>query len=357
MKKRDLALSLALVLGVLSAPTPPAAAAARAAVPRAAKPATWAEVERLIDDGLLREAVSRIEEWKRAPGARSDGAAWTRALLTEGGLHVALGEYKAAIRGLRSGPRPSGEVERAVLDIFYAQALTLYYRSDSWEINRREPHEPVEPGRLREPVSDPATGVEEWTRDELREAAVAAFLDAWKERQALGALPVDGPASYFVPNSYPREVRGTLRDALSYLFVELLADSSLWPVHDSEESERPDLALLLPGEPGVTAAALAVPTAQPLLQISAVLADLEAWHRSQGESGRPAVLEAVLERAVRLRQSFTDPDAAPNERMRPLVLRRQLEGVVRMTQGEAHSLATLEDALEVQTVVEAILDA
>jgi predicted dehydrogenase len=52
-----------------------------------------------------------------------------------------------------------------------------------------------------------------------------------------------------------------------------------------------------------------------------------------------------------------DPDAAPNERMRPLVLRRQLEGVVRMTNGEAHPLATIEEALEVQAVVEAILDA
>ena len=52
-----------------------------------------------------------------------------------------------------------------------------------------------------------------------------------------------------------------------------------------------------------------------------------------------------------------DADAAPNERMRPLVLRRQLEGVVRMTQGEAHPLATVAEALEVQTVVEAMLHA
>ena len=50
-----------------------------------------------------------------------------------------------------------------------------------------------------------------------------------------------------------------------------------------------------------------------------------------------------------------DPDAAPNERMRPLVLRRQLEGVARMTRGEAHGLATLDEAYEVQAVVEAIL--
>ena len=51
----------------------------------------------------------------------------------------------------------------------------------------------------------------------------------------------------------------------------------------------------------------------------------------------------------------TDPDALPNPQMRPLVLRRQLEGVVRLTLGEPHALATLAEALAVQEVVEALL--
>ena len=51
----------------------------------------------------------------------------------------------------------------------------------------------------------------------------------------------------------------------------------------------------------------------------------------------------------------TAPDALPNERMRPLVLRGQLEKAAAMTRGEPHGLATLREALEVQEVVEAIL--
>lgn len=51
------------------------------------------------------------------------------------------------------------------------------------------------------------------------------------------------------------------------------------------------------------------------------------------------------------------PDAMPNERMRPLVLRAQLDKVAAMTRGEAHALATLREAFEVQQVVEAILAA
>ncbi len=52
-----------------------------------------------------------------------------------------------------------------------------------------------------------------------------------------------------------------------------------------------------------------------------------------------------------------DPAAMPNEQARPLVLRRQLEQVACMTRGESHRLATLYEAFEVQTVVEAILRA
>ena len=51
------------------------------------------------------------------------------------------------------------------------------------------------------------------------------------------------------------------------------------------------------------------------------------------------------------------PDALPNERMRPLVLKGQLDKVAAMTRGEAHGLATLREAFEVQQAVEAILAA
>ena len=51
------------------------------------------------------------------------------------------------------------------------------------------------------------------------------------------------------------------------------------------------------------------------------------------------------------------PNMQPHEKTRPLVLRRQLEGVAAMTRGAAHHLATLEEAFAVQEAVEAILAA
>ena len=50
-------------------------------------------------------------------------------------------------------------------------------------------------------------------------------------------------------------------------------------------------------------------------------------------------------------------DALSQAEARPIALRRQIEGVVKLTAGEAHHLATLTEALEVQEIVEAILAA
>ena len=51
----------------------------------------------------------------------------------------------------------------------------------------------------------------------------------------------------------------------------------------------------------------------------------------------------------------TAPDALPNEKMRPLVLKGQLDKLAALTRSEAVNLATLREALEVQEIVEAIL--
>ncbi len=52
-----------------------------------------------------------------------------------------------------------------------------------------------------------------------------------------------------------------------------------------------------------------------------------------------------------------DTEAMPQDTARPLVLKRQLAGVAAMVRGEAHPLATLEEAFAVQRVVEGILAA
>jgi len=76
-----------------------------------------------------------------------------------------------------------------------------------------------------------------------------------------------------------------------------------------------------------------------------------------GTKGRIRLRDwSIAEREVQ-GQWQAPPDALPNEKIRPLVLARQLDKVAAMTRGEATTLASLDEALDVQRIVEAILQA
>jgi len=78
----------------------------------------------------------------------------------------------------------------------------------------------------------------------------------------------------------------------------------------------------------------------------------------QGPNGAVRLRDwAIAERLGPDGAWHASPDVMPHERARPMVLRRQLTAVAAMTRGEAHTLATVAEALAVQEVVEAILAA
>jgi predicted dehydrogenase len=82
--------------------------------------------------------------------------------------------------------------------------------------------------------------------------------------------------------------------------------------------------------------------------------DSNTWTLS-GDSGAIRIRDWA--QAERLVDGAWEPDAGalPQDRARPLVLKRQLAAVAAMTRGEAHKLATLAEAFAVQRVVEGIL--
>ena len=260
-------------------------ASAEAEEPRAGSP-SWAEAERLIATRELEAASAVLAELLAAARARGDEAEWTRVLVRSVQVRRSLHGHERAVRLLQEEPWPRGEVERSLAGLFYARSLVEYHQAYAWEIGRRE--------RV---ASDEAVDVRRWTREQIREAALAAYREVWERRAALGERPVAAAAEYLVPNTYPEGVRGTLRDTVSYLLAELLADSSLWSPRESNETFRLDVAALARGGAG-QAAALADPGAHPLARLAAVLADLEEWHAAAGR--RAAALEARLERLRRL---------------------------------------------------------
>ncbi|MCP3101320.1 MG2 domain-containing protein [Myxococcus sp. K15C18031901] len=278
---RTPSIALSLLLCLLSAA--PALAAA---------PPSWKAIDALVDDQKVEAAAQGTEARLEAARNGPDEAEWTRALVRTVQLRTALHGYETAVRFLREQPWPKGTLAHATLDLYYANALVTYARAYAWEVRKRE-----------QVVSSGPVDLKAWTYEQIITEAQRAFEALWKQRQALGAEPVKALGEFLEPNTFPAGIRPTLRDAVSYLRVDLLQDSSTWRPEHANEVFRLDLGSLLEGTPTVD---LSDPAIHPLLKVAAVMGDLEAWHRSAGR--REAALEARLKRHEVLHRHFTDAD-------------------------------------------------
>ncbi|MBK6846183.1 MAG: hypothetical protein IPG96_01080 [Proteobacteria bacterium] len=260
---------------------------------RAKAPAAWSEIDRLQDQQQLEQASRRIEARLTQARARGDGEDQTRALIRWTQLRVALHGYETAVRWLREQRWPDELLGQTALNLYYAGALRSYAQSYAWEIGQRERVDTR--GRV---------DLKAWTMEQLYAEAHRACAVAFGQREALGRVPTAQLAELITPNTYPVGVRPTLRDALTYLWVELLADTQGWRPEQQHALFQLDLGALL-GTPPLAAGALADPAVHPLLRVAALLDELERWHHQRHEAA--ASLEARLERLRRLHAAFTEP--------------------------------------------------
>ncbi|HSB63202.1 MAG TPA: alpha-2-macroglobulin family protein [Thermoanaerobaculia bacterium] len=256
--------------------------------------ATWKEVERLVSEQKLEEASQRVAKIREAARAAGDEANEAKALVREVQLRTALHGYETSVRFLKDQPWPKALLPRTALRLFYAQSLVTYARAYGWEIGQRE-----------KVASTGAVDLKAWTREEIAAEAVRAYVEVFRDRESLGNAKVSALDEFIEPNTYPKGIRDTLRDATAYLFVALLSDSTFWRPEQSNGVFALDRESLVSGDPAVSRlVALEGPAVHPLVKLGAVLDDLEAWHAGRGE--REAVLEARLERVRRLHAALTD---------------------------------------------------
>ncbi len=280
----------------LLASTVPLAGSPPRPAQKAVQPASdWKEIDRLVSEQKFEEAARRVAERRAAAQKAGDEGEWTRALIREVQLRTGLHGYETAVRFLKEQPWPKGLLPRAALELFYAQSLVHYARVYSWEIRQRERVD-----------SSGVVDVKAWTAEQIHAEATRAYLTLWSEREALGAREVASLSEHLDPNDYPKGIRGTLRDTLSYFFAAHLADASGWSPAESNEVFRLDLPRLLAADPAAAASVKLDGGSHPLEKATAVLADLEGWHAGRGE--REGALEARLERERRLFASFSEED-------------------------------------------------
>ncbi|MFH1844039.1 MAG: MG2 domain-containing protein, partial [bacterium] len=249
--------------------------------------ADWQAVEVLIADQKLESAsdmVAYIRETARKNGHEEP---WTRALVEETRLRTALHGYETAVRFLREEPWPEDPLWRAVLELYYAESLVTYFQRYSYEIRRRE-----------HVASDESVDLKAWTKEQIVTEAHRAFHRAWSNRESWGARSLGLLSVYIEQNDYPARIRGTLRDAVTYMWAHLLANQSLWQPEDDNTMYLLDTTALILGDAD-SEVDPADPAIHPLRRLGFVLDDLERWHT---DHERP---EAALEtRLFRLRSLF-----------------------------------------------------
>ncbi|WP_239989532.1 MG2 domain-containing protein [Corallococcus macrosporus] len=292
-------------------------------------PPSWKAIEAMVDEQKLEAAAQASEARLTRARAQGDEADWTRALVRTVQLRTALHGHETAVRFLREQPWPKGVLHRATLNLFYASTLVTYAQVHGWEVRQREAVASTGPVDLKS-----------WTYEEILTEAQRAYEEVWKQRQQLGGEPLKALAEYVKPNTYPVGLRSTVRDAVSYLRVALLADSSHWRPEQANEVYRLDLGALLEGTP---TAALADPGVHPLVKVAAVLGDLEAWHQAAGR--RESVLEARLQRYAVLHQHFTDKEDRTRIRQHLAAFLPAFRDASWSTMGQAQ-LAELEHAAD-----------
>ncbi len=274
-------------------------------------PPSWKTVDRLIDEQKYRAA---LEEARRLLEAAADETGRTRAVLQVAELEMALGGFEKAVTFLRTQPRPNDPVLRAQIELEYARTLESYLDAYSWEIGRREAVGPTD-----------AVGVDRWTRTQIVGEIGAAYGRVWAVREALGAVPLDRLADVLVPNDYPKGIRDTVRDAVSYLWARFLSDTAYWLPGQQDATWTLDLAALIGGRPLPGGdEALADPHVHPLARIAAILGDLERWHTGRNEP--EAALEAFRKRLEILHGAVT---AREDRRTIRIALHERLESTDR----------------------------
>jgi len=124
-----------------------------------------------------------------------------------------------------------------------------------------------------------------WTRDQIYAEALKSYNEIWQHRSELSQTrPPDHSNTISEAGTYPDGIRSTLRDAVSYMSIELLANSGYWSPSETNEVYRLDFPALLAGAPPQAKLDLADGKLHPIQRIAAVLDDLEDWHKQKWPS-------------------------------------------------------------------------
>lgn len=298
----------------------------------------WAEVKRLEGEQKYQAAIDKVGEIFEAAQKAKNSEEIVRAIVRTVQLRIGLHGYETAVRFLDEVEWPQDLLGNTTVRLFFAQSLVTYAQAYGWEVRQRE-----------KVASKGPVDLKKWTWEEIHRHADAQFHAAWQQRAGLGAQSLSVVDAYLKPNDYPRAIRATLRDAVTYLWVEHLADSGTWRPDQQSQVHALDLNALLAETQPIPA--LADPAIHPLVKLAALLADLEAWHRAEG---RPeAAFEALRRRLLYVHDALSDADDRAT-------IRERLKAALPAVKGQpwwSMGMATLAELVKQTGAEDALIEA
>ncbi len=241
----------------------------------------WKRLDELIEREEFKSAAALARGLGEQARLSGDEALWARALIREVSLLVSSQGYERAVTRLLDIDPPQSSIWRAAIALTRANALMRYRSAYSRDIARRE--------RV---ISEGPKPIEIWTRDEINAAINDAFAEAWALRVALAVVPFQDLALVIERNDYPEAIRPSPRDALTYLWIDALADQANWRPAEVANTFALDMDDLLSPDPALFEPEILTGEAiHPLLKVGVLTAELAKWHLSRGE--REAALEAL----------------------------------------------------------------
>ncbi|MGC9042907.1 MAG: alpha-2-macroglobulin family protein [Myxococcota bacterium] len=285
----------------------------------------WSKVNRMVKEQKYEAAYSELEKLLKRFREEKEYERITHTLMKMVQIRMALHGYETAVNFLKSEEWPDGLYSQMVLNLYYAFSLVTYYNSYSWEINNREKVESLN-----------GVDLKKLTKDDIYYEAQRAYLKVFSNREELSNVKIKSFSNYITPNTYPERIRGTLRDAISYLYTQLLDNTNLWKLEELNNVYTLPLEDMLQIKKVIVN--LSDRDTHPLLKIVYILDDLSEWHRSNGET--EAAFEAYLTKLEILYKRFTDLSDREKVRNSLETVLKKIETLEWWTEGMA-SLASM----------------
>ncbi len=251
----------------------------------------WQSVNQLVKQQKFSTASKQVDTLLKQAIARKDTNHWRRALIVGADFRFTQGKIETAVHFLQQQQWPQDKQSQLILNLYYAKTLSQYISHYSWEIGQRE--------RIK---TNAKTELKKMTQQQLVALANNAYQRAWNSPLTWKNSNIDALKKYFNTGTFPKRIRGTLRDMVTYLWIKFLGDEKLWTAKHSNQTYQLNLHQLLASSQAKINPSNA--NIHPLRRIAWLLANLETWHL---HANRPeAAFEAARVRFERIGKNFNN---------------------------------------------------